>query len=344
MHKFVWQRKIFLALLAPLMLSACFKSGDDLDPNNEGKARFNITTVNAKPESQSVQFQLTLNREVKEDIELNFTTAAGTATAGVDYVETAGTFTIPAGSTTLLITVPVMDDLLVEEDETLSLVISGEHKRITLNSTSAEATILDNDTYPEANISDISNLESGDAVFTVTLDKTYPEDITINYTTSDATATAGADYTVSTGTLTILAGNLSGTITVPVNDDTLDENDETLNITLSNPVNVLLGTSTAVATIQDDDGTPNLDVADVTVAEAADIVFTVSIPTASALPISFDWATSDNTAFDAFDYTAATGTAIIPAGSTSTTITISGLEDTLSENTENIDYTTGGNS
>ena len=339
MQTYFWQRKFFLALVFSLFLTSCFKSGDDLDPNNEGKARFNVANVSAKSESESIQFNLSLNREVSEDVELSYTTQAGTATAGVDYTETSGSILIPKGSTTVVITVPVVDDALVETDETVNLVISGENRRITLNSTTAEATILDNDTYPVATIADVSNTESIDATFTVTLDKTYPEDITIDYTTSDGTAISGTDYTAASSSVTILANTLSNTISIPVNDDTLDENDESFAISLSNPVNVILGNSSAVATIEDDDGTPNLDVADTTVAEGSDIVFTVSIPTASALPITFDYASSDGTALTGFDYTGATGSGSIPAGSTSTTISISGLEDALSEDTETLDLT-----
>ena len=63
--------------------------------------------------------------------------------------------------------------------------------------------------------------------------------------TGDGTAEAGSDYTATTGTLTVDTGSLTGTISIPVLDDSDDEPDETFTVTLSNPVN---------ATISDADG------------------------------------------------------------------------------------------
>ena len=63
--------------------------------------------------------------------------------------------------------------------------------------------------------------------FVATLSGESASDVTVEYATSDATATAGADYTSASSTLTIPAGSLSGTIEVSVLGDELDEVDET---------------------------------------------------------------------------------------------------------------------
>jgi hypothetical protein len=77
----------------------------------------------------------------------------------------------------------------------------------------------------------------------------------VEYATSDGTATAGVDYTTTTGTLTFPVGALSRTFTVTVLHDTLDELNETVNLTLSNPTGggTLGVRSTAVLTINDND-------------------------------------------------------------------------------------------
>ena len=60
------------------------------------------------------------------------------------------------------------------------------------------------------------------AVFNVTLTPAAVQDVSVNYATSDGTA-AGADYVATAGTLTILAGATSETISVPVNGETIHE-------------------------------------------------------------------------------------------------------------------------
>ena len=88
--------------------------------------------------------------------------------------------------------------------------------------------------------------------------------MTVAYATSNGTATAGSDYTATSGTLTISAGATSGTFNVPVLADALDEDNETATITLSNATNATISDSTATLTITDDDATPSLSIADVT--------------------------------------------------------------------------------
>ena len=86
-------------------------------------------------------------------------------------------------------------------------------------------------------ISDVSILEGNSGttafVFTVTLSAPIDQAVTVNYATADGTATAGSDYTAASGTLTIPAGQTSGTITVLVNGDRLAEPNETFFVNLS---------------------------------------------------------------------------------------------------------------
>ncbi|MFC1925707.1 Calx-beta domain-containing protein [Chloroflexota bacterium] len=96
----------------------------------------------------------------------------------------------------------------------------------------------------------------GIAEITVNLSGVSASVITVDYTTSDDTATAGADYIVTSGTLTFTAGETSKTFTIVINDDTTVEGDETISLTLSNPTNIGLTASTAVLTISDNDKAP----------------------------------------------------------------------------------------
>jgi hypothetical protein len=80
--------------------------------------------------------------------------------------------------------------------------------------------------------------------------------VTVGYATADGTATAPADYTATSGTLTFAPGETAKTVTVAVVGDTLVEGDETFSLVLSGPVNATLGAGQeqATATIADDDG------------------------------------------------------------------------------------------
>jgi len=72
------------------------------------------------------------------------------------------------------------------------------------------------------------------------LSTTSTQTITVNYATADNTATAGSDYTATTGTLTFTPGQISQDIIISVNGDTAIEPDETFLINLSNPSNARL--------------------------------------------------------------------------------------------------------
>ena len=81
------------------------------------------------------------------------------------------------------------------------------------------------------------------ADLTVDLSAAPSSDVTVDYTVTGTATGSGTDYTLASGTLTISAGNTSGTISISsIVADTLDEVDETVIVTLSNAVNATLGT------------------------------------------------------------------------------------------------------
>jgi hypothetical protein len=78
----------------------------------------------------------------------------------------------------------------------------------------------------------------------------------VNYATSNGTADGTKDYEIALGTLRFAPGETSKTFTVFVTDDVFQENDETVNLTLSNPVGTSLGSpAAAVLTITSNDST-----------------------------------------------------------------------------------------
>jgi hypothetical protein len=200
---------------------------------------------------------VTLDAPVNATTSVDYATSDGTAQAGSDYTSTSGTLTFDPDQTVGTISVPVIDDGLVEGDETLMVSLSSPVGLDLGSLTSATVTIVDDDSLPEVQFDSASYdvLENGvSAILTVTLSQSSPVTTTIDYATSDGTAQAGSDYTSTSGTLTFDPDQTVGTISVPVIDDGLVEGDETLMVSLSSPVGLDLGSLTsATLTILDDD-------------------------------------------------------------------------------------------
>ena len=163
---------------------------------------------------------------------------------------------------------------------------------------------------------------------------------TVLVTTSDGTATAGQDYTATSVTATFNPGETTTSINIPLMGDVLDEADETVDLTLSNPVAASLGAqSAAVLTLLDDDAPPAISIDDVTLSEGdsgtTSFTFNISLSAVSGQPVTVDWATAPDTATAGVDYTSVPATqAVIPAGNLSTTVTVLVSGDTTVESNE----------
>ncbi|GGC81378.1 cellulase family glycosylhydrolase [Chelatococcus reniformis] len=117
----------------------------------------------------------------------------------------------------------------------------------------------------------ITETDSGatQRAFKVTLSEASSETVSVDYKTTDGTATAGSDYRAKSGTLTFAPGETSKTVMVLVNGDTRAEADETFSLTLANAAHAAIGKASGVGTIVNDDAVPRptLSVADISVAE-----------------------------------------------------------------------------
>ena len=126
------------------------------------------------------------------------------------------------------------------------------------------ARMLSNDTTatvpgPVAlSVADARAEEGTDATidFTVTLSRAASAAVTVDYATADGSATAGADYTAASGTLVLAAGERVKTVAVAVLDDSEDEGEETLTLTLSNAVGARIADGEATGTIRNTDAMP----------------------------------------------------------------------------------------
>jgi hypothetical protein len=178
-------------------------------------------------------------------------------------------------------------------------------------------------------------------VFTATLSAAYDAPVTVGYTTYDGSATAGIDYTSTSGTLTFAPGETSRTVTVLVNGDTVYEGDDYfyLNILESNSATFDPYYGYALGTIVDDDpNTPQISINDVSKKEGnagkTAFVFTVGLSAASNSQITVNYATANGSAAANGDFQAASGAITFAPGQTSKTITVQVKGDTTVESDE----------
>jgi hypothetical protein len=146
----------------------------------------------------------------------------------------------------------------------------------------------------------------------------------VTYATAGGTATAGSDYEAASGTLTIPAGQTSGTIPVRVYGDRFLEPDETFVVYLTGATNAAITNGQAVGTIVDDE--PRLDIDSVSKVEGdegtTEFVFTVTLSAPSAETVTVDYATANYHAVAGSDYQAAAGTLTFAPWETSQTVTV----------------------
>lgn len=212
----------------------------------------------------SAVFTVTLSQASAQTVTVNYTTASGTAMAGSDFVASSGTLTFAPGQTTATVAVSILPDgTTPDPTETFTVVLTNP-SGATLGTGTATGTIVGNTTPPPPppppptpsvaiNNVQVTEPASGsiNAVFTITLSSASTQPVTVQYSTSNVSASSGSDYSPISGTLTFAPGETSKTLAVAVLADSLAESLETFRVMLTNPSNATIGTSTGTGTITD---------------------------------------------------------------------------------------------
>jgi len=290
------------------------------------------TTVSESAGNAAVTISL-LDQPSGSPVTVSYATSNGMAQAGSDYGSTSGTATITAGAMSTVVHVPIINDAVDELDETFTVTISNA-SGASIQTGTASVTITDDDPTPSLAVANLSVAESaGAAAVTITLSGASDREVRVGYSTSIGTATAGQDFAATSGTAVFAPGTLSKAISVPITNDALYETNETFSFAISQPVNAVIGGSaTATVTITNDDPAPSLSVAPVTVEErAGSASVRIAQSAVSGRATSLQFATANGAALAGQDYTASSGTATIPAGATSTAITLQVIDDEIDE-------------
>jgi hypothetical protein len=191
-------------------------------------------------------------------VSVNYATADGTAAAGSDYTAASGALGFAPGETTKTVTVNVNGDTANELNETFFVNLSGAASA-TVTDAQGQGTLINDDTLT-LRFSQAS-YPVGESAHFVTVTVTRGGDsapaVSVNFATSDGTATERRDYTAVSGRLQFAAGETSKTFDVLLTEDAYTEQEETINLTLSNPTGgASLGSQpTATVNIAADDTT-----------------------------------------------------------------------------------------
>ena len=191
------------------------------------------------------------------EVEVDYATADGTATAGSDYTSAAGSLKWLSGDkANKTFTVSILPDTLDESNETFAVTVKVKlteppSDTILGSPDSATVTIVDDDlppkvqftlaTAPVAEATTPALITVGLFSAATNLPTAAAKTITVKFATANGTAKAGTDYMATAGTLTFAPGDTTKTIEVPIVDDPAVESEEYFTVTLATPVNATLG-------------------------------------------------------------------------------------------------------
>jgi parallel beta-helix repeat protein len=326
-----WSSKILVSVQGtppPPPATPVVSIGDTLVPENIGIAGLKVCLSSASNNVVTVQYQV----------------SHGSATPGADFVNTSGTLTIPAGQTCATIPVSILTDNLQEPTEDIVFTIFNAQN----------ATI--GDAYGAINITNVNNggplptVSIGDATVAenagtgqvnVCLSSVSSQPVTVQYAVSHGSATAGADYISTSGTLTIPAGQTCVPISVTVLADNLAEPTEDVVFVIFNAQNATIGDAYGALNITNVAGgggtQPTVSIGDASVSENAGTgQLSVCLSAPSAQTVTVQYRVSHGSATAGADYVNINGTLTIPAGQTCAPISVSILPDNLPEPTEDI--------
>ncbi|MEP1892084.1 MAG: Calx-beta domain-containing protein [Cyclobacteriaceae bacterium] len=320
--------------------------------NDDDAAVLTLSGVTVDESAGTATVTLTSDLAADADISVSLAVTDGTASAtDGDYSATDGLMTIAAGSTSTTATITISDDVIAELDETVvntisGLTVSSDHD-VTLDNSTADVTITDNDAAEIAITGVTINEADGTADLTLTISGQVDTEVTVSAATANGTAlVSDDDYVAKTQTVSFAALSTSDqTFSVTVNDDNTVENDETFAVDLSGLSaggrDVTLASTTANVTITNDDAAI-ISIADATINEAAGTVtLTINMDNPVDEGVTFTARTIQGTARNVDDYERVSGvTYTIDEGELlpSTTASITIVDDNLVEATETFEY------
>ena len=204
-------------------------------------------------EGNDVQFDLVRRGDLTDPLSVTLSvTESGAFLSGTP----PATVVFQPGEATAVLRIGTADDDRDEEDGTVEAVLAESEEYAIEGSGSAVVAVTDNDDAPTIKIEGARALEYlGEIFFPVKLGAASDRTVTVEWATSDGTATRDQDYRAESGVVVFSPGQTEGRIRVVVLDDMLVEGEETFKVTLAGAVNGTLDEDQATGLITDEDGT-----------------------------------------------------------------------------------------
>ena len=203
-----------------------------------------------------MNFTVKLGKTYTEAVTVTAATTPGSATPGVDFTSKSQLLTFAAGETSKTFSVEVLGDADDEADENFFVDLSAPSANVGLGVSHAVGTIVNDEVTASVNDASITEA-NGDIslTFNVTLSKAANHPVTINFTTQDGTAMAGAnkDFEAKTDSVTFAAGETMQPVTIIIHGDTIGEATENFLLKLTGSSGAQIVRNTGTGTILNDD-------------------------------------------------------------------------------------------
>ncbi len=267
--------------------------------DNDRLPQLSIGDVTVSEDGGRAKLAVSLSGASAVRVGVAFATQDGTAKAGADYTRALGTLVFAPGETVRDIWVPVARDDVVEEDEGFVVRLSAPEHAAVLD---AEGNVTIKDDPIEVSIYDGTGTESlEELVMAVRLSLGSTKVVSVQFAVTGGTATSDVDYESTQGLVVFETGSTEAQVRIPLIDDDLQEGDETIEVTLSNPTNAQIGQAVATGTIVDDETAPGVQVRAIAVSQS-EAVFVVGLLAPVAERMTGNYRTVDGTAWAGEDY------------------------------------------
>ncbi|MBL8829467.1 MAG: hypothetical protein JNM18_20980, partial [Planctomycetaceae bacterium] len=299
---------------------------------NENGGVATVTATLSAPSSQTITASINLS---------------GVASSTSDYTPSGTLFTFAPGATVATLSLTATSDALAEPNESIVVSLGNLSSGVSAGATTTVSSSIVDTVVPTVTLSRTGSgsLIEGDSTSIVaTLSQVASQDITVTLGVTGS-ATTASDFTLTSTTITILAGSSTGSVTLSTIDDTRDEADlesVTIDIISVAPGNAATenGNQSVTVQISDNDAAPlvtGFSISNTSLNESgqtASIVATIGA--VSDLPVTIVLAASTNSALSGSDYVLSANSIVIPAGQTSGSITLTTSVDALTEPSETL--------